>query len=95
MTAKLIASILFLILILEIFPNRSAAIGSGPNESCKSGSPVCKQKILKAHLEDKKVHSHNAIQTPGDRTPLQSLLFKADKRVFVRSSKTFLHQHSR
>ncbi|PFX27042.1 hypothetical protein AWC38_SpisGene8274 [Stylophora pistillata] len=54
MTAKLIASILFLILILEIFPNRSAAIGSGPNESCKSGSPVCKQKILKAHLEDKK-----------------------------------------
>ncbi|CAH3114058.1 unnamed protein product [Pocillopora meandrina] len=41
MTAKLILSILFLLLILEILPKRSEAIANGPGQACKGNSRLC------------------------------------------------------
>ena len=62
MTAKLIVSILFLLLILEILPKRSEAIANGPGQACKGNSVLCRKKGL---MEDDKVHTYNAIHVLG------------------------------
>ena len=62
MTAKLIVSILFLLLILEILPKRSEAIANGPGQACKGNSELCWKTGL---TEDDKVHTYNTIHVLG------------------------------
>lgn len=62
MTAKLIVSILFLLLILEILPKRSEAIANGPGQACKGNSVLCGKTGL---MEDDKVHTYNTIHVLG------------------------------
>lgn len=62
MTAKLIVSILFLLLILEILPKRSEAIANGPGQACKGNSVLCQKTGL---MEDDKVHTYNTIHVLG------------------------------
>lgn len=62
MTAKLIVSILFLLLILEILPKRSEAIANGPGQACKGNSELCWKTGL---MEDDKVHTYNTIHVLG------------------------------
>ena len=62
MTAKLIVSILFLFLILEILPKRSEAIANGPGQACKGNSVLCGKTGL---MEDDKVHTYNTIHVLG------------------------------
>ena len=62
MTAKLIVSILFLLLILEFLPKRSEAIANGPGQACKGNSVLCRKTGL---MEDDKVHTYNTIHVLG------------------------------
>ena len=98
MTAKLILSILFLLLILEIFPKKSEAIANGPGQACKGNqSKLCRKTGL---MKDDKVHIHNTIHVLGDlslivnRCCSRIFKLKTDKRAIFRLRKFFPLQYS-
>lgn len=76
MTAKLIVSILFLLLILEILPKRSEAIANGPGQACKGNSVLCGKTGL---MEDDKVHTYNTIHF---FRPLSLIVNRCCSRIF-------------
>ena len=93
MTAKLILSILFLLLILEIFPKKSEAIANGPGQACKGNqSKLCWKTGL---MKDDKVHIHNTIHVLGDlslivnRCCSRIFKLKTDKSAIFRLRKFF------
>lgn len=92
MTAKLIVSILFLLLILEILPKRSEAIANGPGQACKGNSKLCWTTGL---MEDDKVHTYNTIHVLGDlslivnRCCSRIFKLKTDKSAIFRLRKFF------
>lgn len=92
MTAKLILSILFLLLILEILPKRSEAIANGPGQACKGNSKLCWTTGL---MEDDKVHTYNTIHVLGDlslivnRCCSRIFKLKTDKSAIFRLRKFF------
>lgn len=91
MTAKLIVSILFLLLILEILPKRSEAIANGPGQACKGNSELCWKTGL---MEDDKVHTYNTIHVLGlslivNRCCSRIFKQKTDKSAIFRLRKFF------